>query len=278
MTNFPFLAPEAYLKKINHANVDDPLLKQIKIDRQENQKQKNYVNDPLGEYHYEPVPGLLHKYQDRALILVSNCCSIHCRFCFRRNLDYPLPHLTKVLSYLTNHPEITEVILSGGDPLSLPVADLNRWLTSLNELPSLKRIRIHSRKVIVDPTFEVNWYHPQQKQLILVTHCNHPQELSKENEPIIQTLKKNGYFLLNQGVLLKGINDQVTILSTLFQKLFDFGILPYYFHLLDKVAGAQHFAVSKTKAKQLYRVLRNQIPGYLLPKFVVETAVGKELI
>ncbi len=277
MANFDFLAPSSYLKKIQNSN-DDPLLKQIKIDPRENKRQKGYKDDPLGEYHYQPVPGLLHKYQDRALILVSNICSIHCRFCFRRNLDYPQPNLKIIINYIESHSEITEVILSGGDPLALPIESLNLWLEALDKIKTIKRIRIHSRRVIVDPIFKVNWYQPKQKQLILVTHCNHPQELSDDNYQLIQLFKEKKYLIFNQGVLLKGINDSVEVLSMLFQKLFDFGIIPYYFHLLDKAAGSQHFAVSKARAKKLYCNLRNQIPGYLLPKFVVETNLGKELI
>lgn len=282
--NFKLLVPRAYLAKINPLDPNDPLLQQMLPVSKELTVVFGYSKDPLQETTANPVPGLLHKYASRALLTITNACSINCRYCFRRHFAYQDNRLTKeniqnIIAYLTANPDINEVILSGGDPLIATDYYLARLTEQLTNIPHIKRLRIHSRLPIMIPeriTDElIAWFAHPHRQNILVLHCNHPNELDNNTEQAMKKLRQAGITLLNQSVLLKGVNNQVAILAQLSEKLFSMGILPYYLHLLDKVTGAAHFDLPRDEALALYRELQTQLPGFLLPKLTHEEA-GKK--
>jgi EF-P beta-lysylation protein EpmB len=277
---FKLRVPLSYVQKIEKGNPNDPLLKQILPISEELKITPGYSKDPLAEQQANKVPGLLHKYPSRILLTVTSACAINCRYCFRRHFAYDDNKLSKtnieqVLNYLTQHPEINEVIYSGGDPLIASddyLANLSQQITAI---PSIKRLRIHSRMAITLPeriTAELcNWLSALPVPAILVTHCNHPNELDQETINNMQRLKEAGVTLLNQTVLLKGVNDNADTLTALSEKLFASNILPYYLHLLDKVEGAAHFDLPLEKAKRLYSELQRRLPGFLVPKLARET-------
>ena len=227
------------------------------------------------------MPGLLHKYTNRALLLVTSACAIHCRYCFRRNFPYTEARaedhqFQAALDYLRAHPEVDEVILSGGDPLVLTDRRLAELVAALGSLPALRRLRIHTRLPVVLP----QRFTPEllsaltcsRLDPVMVIHANHPREISPQVRAALATAKAAGFTLLNQAVLLKGVNDAPDTLTALSEELFEAGVLPYYLHLLDRVEGAGHFEVSEARARALHRELRARLPGYLVPRLVREQA------
>ncbi len=273
---FKLLIPRPYLAKVNPNNPNDPLLKQVLPDAAELITTPGFSNDPLQESQANPIPGLLHKYPSRVLLTLTNACAINCRYCFRRHFPYQTNRLDldKVIAYLKAHPEINEVILSGGDPLIAKDHYLARLSNALDDLPHIKRLRIHSRLPVMIPSRLnkelLNWFVHPTRQSLLVLHCNHPNELDKKLQSALQPLQQAGIILLNQSVLLKGVNDSSKTLAALSEKLFESHIMPYYLHLLDKVNGAAHFEVPLTKAKKIYQALQQTLPGFLVPRLVRE--------
>lgn len=278
--HFPLRLTESYLSRIRPGDPQDPLLLQVLPLGAELHTPSGYTQDPLEERHFNPVPGLVHKYRSRVLLIAATQCAINCRYCFRRHFPYDdhqlsRPEWQQALDYVRRTPEVNEVILSGGDPLSLSDKQL-AWLTQqVAGIQHIKRLRIHTRYPIIlpsrmTPELVAAIRHPRLNT-ILVMHCNHPQELDQEVSEGLQTLREGGVQLLNQAVLLKNINDNSRILATLSENLFDAGVLPYYLHLLDKVQGAAHFEVAETDAKTLYGELLTLLPGYLVPRLVRET-------
>ena len=279
--NFPLLVPKSFAERMEKGNPNDPLLKQVLPVNEEMQTAAGFGLDPVGDLQAMAEIGVIHKYQGRALFINTGSCAIHCRYCFRRNFPYSDFQLgnqkqKQAISYLREHVDISEVILSGGDPLLLSDAKLTHFILEMNKITHLKRIRIHSRLPIVlpdrinDDLIKTLKY--SNKQLVMVVHCNHVNELNVEVAKACEKMRQAGIMLLNQSVLLKDINDDVFQLAQLSEGLFSLGIMPYYLHLLDKALGTAHFEVSKTAAILLMQQLQAQLPGYLVPKLVKEEA------
>ena len=280
-SHFPLKVPMRYVEKIEKGNPNDPLLLQVIPSRKEEVKVSGFTSDPLSESQFLPAPGIIHKYKNRLLMVTTGACGIHCRYCFRRHFPYDDQSLTPSISeqsfgYIQNSTQVNEVILSGGDPLSLSDLKLKSILNRLEEIPHLKRIRIHSRLLAILPERitenMVQLFSQTPLKVIIVTHINHPNELDEFFALQLKWLKAAGVTLLNQSVLLKNINDSDHVLVALSEALFDAGILPYYLHLLDPVEGAAHFDVAEEKAKEIYAKIMANLPGFLVPKLVREEA------
>ncbi len=279
--NFALRVPLSFAACMEKGNPHDPLLRQVLPIKDELLLYPDYNNDPVGDLPAATQTGVLHKYQGRVLLINTGSCAINCRYCFRRNFPYADLQLGKqqeqtVIQSIQNDTSITEVILSGGDPLLLSDARLTRLIEQLNTIAHVKRIRIHSRLPIVLPariTSElIGTLTKSPKQIIMVVHCNHANELNERVITACQQLNKHGITLLNQSVLLKGVNDNATVLSELSERLFQHGVIPYYLHLLDKATGTGHFAVSETEALLLMERVQARLSGYLVPKLVKEVA------
>jgi EF-P beta-lysylation protein EpmB len=267
---FPFLAPAEFLTRIDPNNPNDPLLLQILPTVAEFKKVVGFSSDPLQEKSYTKVPGLIHKYPGRVLLLVTNHCAIHCRYCFRRQLRKQVDNWQKAFTYIENELDINEVILSGGDPLMLAATKLKKIISRLSQIPHIKKIRIHSRVPIVLPRRVNPQLFKAKLPIVLMIHCNHPAEITSQVLQKLKELQKSQITVFNQAVLLKGINDNSGIQVALSEKLFQAGVIPCYLHLLDQVEGAAHFYVSPRKARLLYDEMRTKLAGYLLPKLVRE--------
>lgn len=281
MQQFRFKVPVSYARKIQPGVPDDPLLLQIFPVTKELIQVSGYQADPLSEADYLSQPGLLQKYHGRALLLVTPNCAINCRYCFRRHYPYDdkghlWGQIEKNIHLLKQDPSVSEVILSGGDPLSLSDEKFAQLMTKLETIPHLKRIRIHSRYPIVEPeritakllkTLKNSRLHP-----VMVLHINHAREIGKDNQSSLDSLHAHHITLLNQSVLLKGVNDAVKTLVQLSECLIEYNILPYYLHMLDKVQGSSHFEVCEKEVINIYQQLRDILPGYMLPRLVREVA------
>lgn len=281
LSQFPLKVTRFYAQLIKKNNVNDPLLLQVIPQSIENNTHPDFHSDAVGDLSSIKAPGLIHKYQGRVLISLTAACGIHCRYCFRREFPYSdnTPDLSlngSILNYLKQHQDIDEVILSGGDPLMLSDKKFNNILQSFNLLTNIKTIRIHTRMPSVLPsritTALLNNLKHCDKNIIIVLHINHPQEIDENIVEACQQLKQIGVTLLNQSVLLKNINNSSEILQQLSQTLFNAGILPYYLHCLDKVTGTSHFDTPRQRAISLINQLREKLPGYLVPKLVEEIA------
>jgi EF-P beta-lysylation protein EpmB len=269
---FPEKFPPHYASKFE-AGKNCPLRMQAEFSLNENIKAKGFKNDPVDDKKAEIESGILQKYKGRLLIFANSECFMHCRFCFRRNMERKriqnLP--TRLRKILNKDKSIKEVILSGGDPLTLGNGELQ---TIFKAIPKSVKIRIHTRMPIAQPNRFTPALQKLFKQLnhrlIFVAHVNHPNELDKKSAKIFATLARFGATILSQSVLLKGINDNAKTLATLSEKLFSQKVLPYYLHQLDKAQGAAHFEVPIKKARQIYKELKQNLPGYLVPRFVKE--------
>jgi len=277
---FQLKAPRSYVDKIKPGDINDPLLLQIMSTGHELNKVSGFNTDPVGDLHTMPVPGLLHKYQGRVLLITTGACAVHCRYCFRRHFPYndnlsARNHWNESLAYIQQHSDIKEVILSGGDPLMLSDSKLAELITQLNDIPHLQRLRIHSRLPVVLPsriTDELlNLLHSSRLTVCVVIHANHRQEIGPLEREALKRMSQVAS-LLNQSVLLKGINDSVQAQTELSEQLFNCHVLPYYLHLMDPVEGAAHFDVSTTQAIEIMEQLKARLPGYLVPRLVREIA------
>ncbi|WP_419209217.1 EF-P beta-lysylation protein EpmB [Photobacterium leiognathi subsp. mandapamensis] len=275
---FALRVPLSFVDKMEIGNPYDPLLRQILPLAQEFEVHQGYSVDPLEEQQNE-IPGLLHKYHNRVLLIVKGGCAVNCRYCFRRHFPYSDNKGNKrqwqqSLEYIAAHPEINEVILSGGDPLMAKDHELQWLIEHIAAIPHIKRLRIHSRLPVVIPNRITNALcqilSETRLQTILVTHINHANEIDDALKTAMQKLKQANVTLLNQGVLLKGVNDSVAALTDLSETLFDAGIQPYYLHVLDRVQGAAHFMVDDEIARQLMAGLITKVSGYLVPKLTRE--------
>ncbi|MDX1569887.1 MAG: EF-P beta-lysylation protein EpmB, partial [Xanthomonadales bacterium] len=273
---FPVLVPPAFSAAI--AAGGPPLLRQVAPDPQELQDAPGFVTDPVGDLDASAARGVIHKYHGRLLLIATGACAIHCRYCFRRHFPYASELAARddwagALAYLASDETIREVILSGGDPLTLSTAKLKRLTDGLEALPHVRRIRIHSRIPCVLPeridAELLDWLATLGLQVVLVLHANHPAELLAAGDAL-QALRDAGVTLLNQAVLLRGVNDDPEVLVDLQETLFAAGVLPYYLHMLDPVAGAAHFAVPDEKAQELMHRIRCLLPGFLVPRLVRE--------
>ena len=264
---------------IEKGNALDPLLLQVLPDARELQRLDGYRKDAVGDQQAMPVPGLIHKYHGRVLLTLTGACAIHCRYCFRRHFPYSEASVDynmngQVMTYLSCNPEISEVILSGGDPLMLSDQKLANLISNLNQISHIRVLRIHSRILSVLPERVtdalIETLRQFNGQIVLVTHINHPNEMSGPNQAAFHRLFQQGYRLFNQSVLLRRVNDSAQTLVELSNRLFESHIVPYYLHRLDKVQGAAHFDLSLQESCRIYQQLRNRVPGYLLPAFVEE--------
>jgi EF-P beta-lysylation protein EpmB len=275
---FPMRVPAPFAKRMEKGNPDDPLFRQVFPSKKEFNSDPNYLLDPLQEQS-NSKPGVLHKYQSRVLLLVRGGCAVNCRYCFRRHFPYSDNHLNKqewqeTLDYIRQDSKINEVIYSGGDPL-MAKDDFLAWLTDeIAQIDHIKRIRIHTRLPVVIPsriTPElIKWFTQTRLKPIMVLHINHPQEIDQSLRDTLQKLTQAGVTLLNQGVLLKDINDSADVQVALSESLFDAGVLPYYLHVMDKVQGAQHFDHEDKIAKEIMAQMIKRLPGFLVPKLVRE--------
>ncbi|AIX50069.1 MULTISPECIES: EF-P beta-lysylation protein EpmB [Pantoea] len=275
---FALRVPRAFIQRMRHGDAGDPLLLQVLTSRQEFTDAPGYTTDPLDEQS-SVVPGLLHKYKNRALLLVKGGCAVNCRYCFRRHFPYQDNQGNKrnwqaAIDYIAAHPELDEIIFSGGDPLMAKDHELAWLIAALEQIPHLKRLRIHSRLPVVIPARITETLcqllADTRLQVLLVSHINHAQEIDEALRARLQLLKRSGVTLLNQSVLLRGVNDNADALAELSNALFDAGILPYYLHVLDKVQGAAHFFVSDAEARALMRQLLSRVSGYMVPRLARE--------
>ncbi len=278
---FPMRVPEAFIRRMRPNDLSDPLLQQVLPLGQESITEPGFLKDPVGDLDACAGTGLLQKYHGRALLISTQACAVHCRYCFRRHFPYQdngaqRDDWSESLDYLVKHQEITEIILSGGDPLSLSDQRLKTLIQRLDEIPHLLRLRIHTRQPVVIPDritpglAEI--LENTRLTTVMVLHINHPNEIDSHLRESLAPLTRAGIMLLNQAVLLRGINDELNTQVALSDALVTAGIMPYYLHLLDRVEGAGHFEVREAEAAELYVAMREQLPGYLVPRMVREEA------
>ncbi|WP_346993384.1 EF-P beta-lysylation protein EpmB [Alteromonas gracilis] len=275
---FPMRVPRHFVELMEKGNPNDPLFLQVMPLSEEFLTSPGYSEDPLEE-HDTAGKGILHKYDSRVLLMVRTSCAVNCRYCFRRHFPYADNAVSKhqwedVLDYIRGNSNINEVIFSGGDPL-MAKDDHLAWLASeIADIAHVKRLRIHTRLPVVlpdrlDDAF-MDWFSNLPMQKVLVLHANHANEISSKLVVRLRKLQQKGVTLLNQSVLLKGINDSGEAISQLSEALFEAGVLPYYLHVLDKVQGASHFYVSDGDARGIMEETIKRLPGFLVPKLVRE--------
>lgn len=280
-SDFPIKVPQPFVQLMEYGNPNDPLLKQVLPVKPELDTDSNYSTDPVDESNYNPVAGIVHKYHNRVLMIISPNCAVNCRYCFRRHFPYDENRQSKqqwlkALDYLKAKPEINEVIYSGGDPLAANDHFL-AWLTQqIESIENIRRLRIHTRLPVVIPSridgHLLNWLGNTRLKPTMVMHINHTNEIDTALCEAVERLKTAGVTVLNQSVLLRAINDNSEQLVALSEKLFDSGIMPYYLHLLDPVQGAGHFDVPKQRAVQIFHQIQAQLPGFLVPRLAQEIA------
>ncbi|MDC4743993.1 EF-P beta-lysylation protein EpmB [Acinetobacter baumannii] len=281
---FKLRVPRAFVGKMNAKDPLDPLLLQVLPHHLELEEHPEFVTDPLGEEAANQLPGVLHKYKSRFLLTLTGACAVHCRYCFRRHFPYQenLPKnedWLNIKNYIESNPDINEVILSGGDPLTLSNRKLALWLERLSYLKQVKILRIHSRVPIVIPNRIdeelISLLKNSRLRIILVVHSNHASELDDFTCSKLLQLSEHHITVLNQAVLLKGVNDSAQTLTDLSYRLFEARVMPYYLHVLDKVKGAQHFDLIPSEIDAIYQDVLASLPGYLVPKLVREIAGEK---
>ncbi len=280
-SNFSLKVPLPFVARMEKRNYNDPLLLQVLPLKAELDNVEGYVSDPLEEQNSNPCAGIIHKYKGRVLLTAASSCPVNCRYCFRRHFPYQENRITpsnwhEAINYIAAQNDISEVILSGGEPLLLNDKTFGKLLDALEPITHVKLLRIHTRFPVVVPQRITPQLCARLKQsrfhTSMVLHCNHANELNKFVKTCLAPLKAADVTLLSQSVLLKNINDNLPTLQTLSYKLFSMGILPYYLHATDPVAGTAHFNVSDTTAKTLVNDMQNSMPGYLVPQLVREIA------
>lgn len=278
---FPLVAPRSYVRRMRVGDPADPLLRQVLPLVDELGENNGLVLDPVGDAESRIAPGLLQKYEGRALLITTGVCAVHCRYCFRRHYPYGdeprrLDDWQPAIEALCADNSIHEAILSGGDPLVLTDARLAALVERLESIPHLKRLRIHSRLPIVLPDRVtpglIELLRDSRLQPVMVVHANHAQELQDDCADALRLLVRSGIPTLNQAVLLAGVNDSVEALAELCESLGNLGVIPYYLHQLDRVAGGGHFEVPEGRGLELVAALRTRLSGYLIPRYVREIA------
>ncbi|USQ17323.1 EF-P beta-lysylation protein EpmB [Actinobacillus pleuropneumoniae] len=277
---FALRVPRAFAAKMQKGDKNDPLFLQAMSAAAEFLQAEGFVKDPLEEQH-SPAPNILHKYHNRLLFMIKNSCAINCRYCFRRHFPYDDVKSGKAvwqqgLDYIAAHTELEEVIFSGGDPLMAKDSELDWLISALEQIPHIKTLRIHTRLPVVIPSRITDQLcdrlSKSRLKVVMVTHINHPNEVDEVLADKLNQLRQAKVVLLNQSVLLKGVNDNAQTLKVLSDKLFDSGVLPYYLHLLDRVEGASHFFIEDQQAAEIYKELQRISSGYLVPKLAREIA------
>lgn len=278
---FPLRVPRGFVARMRHGDPHDPLLRQVLPLREEELAVAGFGVDAVGDLAAREGTGVLHKYRGRALLIATGSCAIHCRYCFRRHFPYAehtaaSGQWASALATLAADPSLHEVLLSGGDPLALGTGKLAQLTDALHAIRHVRRLRIHTRLPVVLPeridAQLLTWLRQLPWQKVVVIHANHPHEIDETVLSVCAQLRAAGATVLNQTVLLKGVNDSADTLVALSERLFEGGVLPYYLHQLDRVQGAAHFEVDDARALALHRELAARLPGYLLPRLVREVA------
>jgi len=276
---FPLRVPHAFVTRMRHGDLDDPLLRQVLPLDAEMQPVPGFGLDAVGDAAARTATGVIQKYRGRALLIATGSCAVHCRYCFRRHFPYAEETAARdgwrdAVAAIAADPSIEEVLLSGGDPLSLATPKLAELTDALAAIPHLKRLRIHSRLPIVLPERVdaplLAWLRSLPWPVAFVLHANHANEFDPAVDAAVQELRDTGAQLLNQAVLLHGVNDSVDALAALSERSFATGVLPYYLHQLDRVAGVAHFEVDDARARALHAELAARLSGYLVPRLVRE--------
>lgn len=279
--DWPIRAPLSFVQRMRVGDANDPLLRQVLPLKVERKNVSGYISDPLGEANATPQPGIVHKYKGRALFVATGSCAVHCRYCFRREFDYENHKMSRqkrkrALTYFKEDTSLSEIILSGGDPLMLTDKAFYDLCDDICNIQSIKRLRIHTRLPVVIPARLHQDIIQRLAQLpipvVLVVHINHTNEISHELGLALRSSKAAGLTVLNQSVLLAGVNDSSQDLIDLSLRLFDYGAMPYYVHLTDPVTGTAHFDVDINRASAIMGEVANALPGYLVPKLVKEQA------
>jgi EF-P beta-lysylation protein EpmB len=280
-TGFALRVPRGFVARMRHGDATDPLLLQVLPQAAELGDVPGFTRDAVGDLASRAANGVLHKYDGRALLIATGSCAVNCRYCFRRHFPYSeqtaaANRWEEAIAHLRADPSISEVILSGGDPLSLSTPKLAELTAALATIPHIRRLRIHTRLPVVLPervdTEFCSWLAAVPLQCVVVLHANHANEIDAGVVQACASLRSAGATLLNQSVLLRGINDDADVLAALSERAFEAGVLPYYLHQLDRVAGAAHFEVAEERALELMDLLRRRLPGYLVPRLVREVA------
>jgi EF-P beta-lysylation protein EpmB len=275
---FPLLVPRGFASRMRKRDPRDPLLRQVLPLVRERDAVPGFVRDPLDEIE-RAQSGVIRKYAGRALLVTTAACPIHCRYCFRRHFPYSdqsasRASWTDAVAALERARDVSEVILSGGDPLTLANGRLETLIDKLERLDHLRTLRIHTRFPVVLPeridAGLLSILATSRLRTVVVVHCNHAQEIDAPVERALAALQSNGVMLLNQSVLLRGVNDDVATLRELSERLLDAHVLPYYLHALDPVSGSAHFDVPQLEALALVEKIRSTLPGYLVPRLVRE--------
>ncbi len=281
LAHFPLRVPRGFAQLMRKGDPLDPLFLQVWPAAKESLELPGFVADPVGDLQKLRAGGVIHKYRGRVLLIATGACAVHCRYCFRRDFPYgdalaSRGQWREALETIAADTSIEEVILSGGDPLSLSDDKLAAFVSRLETIPHVRRLRIHTRLPVVLPERVddrlLSWLGNTRLQRVVVLHMNHPAELGTALAGALARLRTTGATLLNQSVLLKNINDSAEILALLSEKLFTAGVLPYYIHLLDRIQGAGHFEVDEWASQVIMRELNSRVPGYLVPRLVREVA------
>jgi len=279
--SFPQRVPLGYVARMRRGDPADPLLRQVLPVTEEDLDAPGYLDDPVGDLMAMAVPGVLRKYRGRALLVVTGACPVHCRYCFRRHFPYGDAHAARgdwaqAVEHIAGDRSLREVILSGGDPLTLTDERLADLVERISAIAHIGRLRIHTRMPVVLPTRVdkglLGWLGATRLRNVVVIHANHPNEIDDAVAQALARLQATGAGLLNQSVLLRGVNDDPEVLAGLSERLFEVGVLPYYLHRLDRVRGAAHFEVDDARAGALMAEIRTRLPGYLVPRLVREEA------
>ena len=278
---FPLRVPRGFVARMRHGDPDDPLLRQVLPVLEEERIVPGFALDAVGDRDARAGQGVIRKYRGRALLVATGSCAINCRYCFRRHFPYAeetaaANRWREAIATIAADPSIDEVILSGGDPLSLATSKLAELTDALAGVGHLRRLRIHTRLPIVlpervDPAL-LQWLRGVPWPVTVVVHANHGNEFDHHVDAALAALRGTGATLLNQAVLLRGVNDSVEALAALCERGFAAGVLPYYLHQLDRVAGTAHFEVPDAQARALHAGLSARLSGYLVPRLVREVA------
>jgi EF-P beta-lysylation protein EpmB len=276
---FPLKVPHGFVRRMRRGDPHDPLLRQVLPLADELAEAAGFGADPVGDRAALRAPGVLHKYRGRVLLTATGACAVHCRYCFRREFPYPEANASAdgfraALDYVAADTSLSEVILSGGDPLTLSDRRLAEFVRALEAVPHVTRLRLHTRLPVVLPERVdrslLGWLDSTRLATVVVIHANHARELDDAVRAALAGLKRAGATVLNQSVLLRGVNDDATVLADLSETLFAAGVLPYYLHALDRATGTAHFEVDEARARAIHADLQARLPGYLVPRLVRE--------